>query len=287
LLEFLELPRSTYYYVIKSINKSNLDEDLMKEITNIFNESHKRYGYRRVTLVLNKNRIKKVNHKKVKRIMKELGLFAIQGKNGKYHSYKGDNGEFKENLLLEKVVDEEKHKTTYQRHFETEKPNEKWVTDVSEFKHPDGKLYLSPVLDLHDHSIIAYDISTSPNFEQTKRMIDKAFEANPNLEGLIFHSDQGWQYQMKQYKQWLNEKGIKQSFSRKGNCMDNSVMENFFGIIKNEMFYGHENEFETLDDLRKAIEEYIEWYNSKRISIKRNGMSPFEYRQHSILQLQY
>ncbi len=287
MLEFLELPRSTYYYVIKSINKSNLDEDLMKEITNIFNESHKRYGYRRVTLVLNKNRIKKVNHKKVKRIMKELGLFAIQGKNGKYHSYKGDNGEFKENLLLEKVVDEEKHKTTYQRHFETEKPNEKWVTDVSEFKHPDGKLYLSPVLDLHDHSIIAYDISTSPNFDQTKRMIDKAFESNPNLEGLIFHSDQGWQYQMKQYKQWLDEKGIRQSFSRKGNCMDNSVMENFFGIVKNEMFYGHEDEFETLDDLRKAIEEYIEWYNFKRISIKRNGMSPFEYRQHSILQLQY
>jgi transposase InsO family protein len=118
-------------------------------------------------------------------------------------------------------------------------------------------------------------------------MIDKAFEDNPNLEGLIFHSDQGWQYQMKQYKQWLNDKGIRQSFSRKGNCMDNSVMENFFGIIKNEMYYGHENEFETLDDLRKAIEEYIEWYNSKRISIKRNGMSPFEYRQHSILQLQY
>lgn len=265
----------------------DLDGELKKKITHIFNESHKRYGYRRVTFELNKDCEQKVNHKKVKRIMKELGLFAIQGKNGKYHSYKGDNGEFKENLLLEKVVDEEKHKTTFQRHFETKGPNEKWTTDVSEFKHPEGKLYLSPILDLYDHSIIAYDISTSPNFDQTKRMIDKAFESNPNLEGLIFHSDQGWQYQMKQYKQWLDEKGIRQSFSRKGNCMDNSVMENFFGIVKNEMFYGHEDEFETLDDLRKAIEEYIEWYNPKRISIKRNGMSPFEYRQHSILQLQY
>jgi len=269
------------------VNKADLDSELKDKITNIFNESHKRYGYRRVTFELNKDCKQKINHKKVKRIMKELGLFAIQGKNGKYHSYKGDNGESKENLLLEKIVDEEKNKTTFQRHFETEKPNEKWVTDVSEFKHRDGKLYLSPILDLYDHSIIAYDISTSPNFEQTKRMIDKAFESNPNLEGLIFHSDQGWQYQMKQYKHWLDEKGIRQSFSRKGNCMDNSVMENFFGIIKNEMFYGHENEFETLDDLRKAIEEYIEWYNFKRISIKRNGMSPFEYRQHSILQLQY
>ena len=269
------------------MNNPDSDEGLKKEITTIFNKSHKRYGYRRVTLELNKNHSKKVNHKKIKRIMKELGLFAIQGKNGKYHSYKGDNGELKENLLLEKVVNEEKHKTTFQRHFETEKPNEKWVTDVSEFKHPDGKLYLSPILDLYDHSIIAYDISTSPNFEQTKRMIEKAFEDNINLEGLIFHSDQGWQYQHKQYKQWLDEKGIRQSFSRKGNCMDNSIMENFFGIIKNEMFYGHENEFETLDDLRKAIEEYIEWYNFKRISTKRKGMSPFEYRQQSLVQLQY
>ena len=283
----MELPRSTYYYVIKSLNKPDSDEELKNIITAIFNDSHKRYGYRRVTLELNKNRSQTINHKKVKRIMKELGLFAIQGKNGKYHSYKGDNGEFKENLLLEKVVDEEKYKATFKRHFETKGPNEKWTTDVSEFKHPEGKLYLSPILDLYDHSIIAYDISTSPNFEQTKRMIDKAFEDNPNLEGLIFHSDQGWQYQMKQYKQWLDEKGIRQSFSRKGNCMDNSVMENFFGIIKNEMYYGHENEFETLDDLRKAIEEYIEWYNFKRISTKRNGMSPFEYRQHSIFQLQY
>ena len=269
------------------MNNPDLDSELKDKITHIFNESHKRYGYRRVTLELNKDCVQKVNHKKVKRIMKELGLFAIQGKNGKYHSYKGDNGEFKENLLLEKVVDEEKHKTTFQRHFETTGPNEKWTTDVSEFKHPDGKLYLSPILDLYDHSIIAYDISTSPNFEQTKRMIDKAFESNPNLEGLIFHSDQGWQYQMKQYKHWLDDKGIKQSFSRKGNCMDNSVMENFFGIVKNEMFYGHENEFETLDDLRKAIEEYIEWYNFKRISTKRKGMSPFEYRQQSLVQLQY
>ena len=283
----MELPRSTYYYVIKSLNKPDSDEELKNIITAIFNDSHKRYGYRRVTLELNKNRSQTVNHKKVKRIMKELGLFAIQGKNGKYHSYKGDNGEFKENLLLEKVVDEEKHKATFKRHFETKGPNEKWTTDVSEFKHPEGKLYLSPILDLYDHSIIASDISTSPNFEQTKRMIDKAFEDNPNLEGLIFHSDQGWQYQMKQYKQWLDEKGIRQSFSRKGNCMDNSVMENFFGIIKNEMYYGHENEFETLDDLRKAIEEYIEWYNFKRISTKRKGMSPFEYRQHSLVQLQY
>ena len=217
--------------------------------------------------------------------MHELGIFGIQGKNGKYHSYKNDNGEPKENLLLEKVIDEDKHRTTYKRHFETTAPNQKWTTDVSEFKHKDGKLYLSPIMDMYDGSIISYDLSLHPDFNQTRRMIDKAFEQYENLEVLIFHSDQGWQYQMKQYSLWLKSRGIKQSFSRKGNCMDNSLMENFFGILKNEMYYGHENEFKTIDDLKKAIDDYIKWYNETRINIKRKGLSPLEYRQQSFSQL--
>ena len=285
-MSFLEISKSTYYYVIKSLKKEDKDLELKEEIREIFEKNFKRYGYRRITIEVNKDRDNKVNHKKIKRIMKELGLFAIQGKNGKYHSYKGDNGELKENLLLEKVIDEQKHKTIYKRHFETLKPNEKWTTDVSEFKHKDGKLYLSPILDIFDGSIIAYDISLHPDFSQTKRMIEKAFESNQNLEGLIFHSDQGWQYQMKQYNIWLQEKGIQQSFSRKGNCMDNSPMENFFGIMKNEMYYGHENEFKTIDDLQKAMEDYIKWYNETRINIKRKGMSPLEYRLHSLSSIQ-
>ena len=277
------MSKSSYYYVISNTKKEDKNQEIKEKITEIFNKSQKRYGYRRVTLELNKTY--KVNHKKVKRIMKQLGLFAIQGKNGKYHSYKGDNGELKENLLLEKVVNEEKHQTTFVRHFEATKPNQKWTTDVSEFKHKDGKLYLSPILDMFDSSIVAYDISTTPDFEQIKRMLSKAFSENTNLDGLIFHSDQGWQYQMKYYKQMLQEKQIKQSFSRKGNCMDNSLMENFFGIIKNEMFYGHEEEFETIEDLRLAIENYIKWYNEDRINIKRKGLSPLQYRQQSFLNL--
>ena len=277
------MSKSSYYYVISNTKKEDKDQEIKEKIIEIFNKSQKRYGYRRVTLELNKTH--KVNHKKVKRIMKQLGLFAIQRKNGKYHSYKGDNGELKENLLLEKVVDEEKYKATFVRHFETTSPNQKWTTDVSEFKHKDGKLYLSPILDMFDSSIIAYDISTTPDFEQIKRMLSKAFSENTNLDGLIFHSDQGWQYQMKNYKQMLQEKQIKQSFSRKGNCMDNSLMENFFGIIKNEMFYGHEEEFETINDLRLAIENYIKWYNEDRINVKRKGLSPLQYRQQSFLNL--
>ena len=277
------MSKSSYYYVISNNKKEDKDKEIKEKIIEIFNKSKKRYGYRRITLEINKTH--KVNHKKVKRIMKQLGLFAVQGKNGKYHSYKGDNGELKENLLLEKVVDEEKHKTTFVRHFETTSPNQKWTTDVSEFKHKDGKLYLSPILDMFDSSIIAYDISTTPDFEQIKRMLSKAFKENTNLDGLIFHSDQGWQYLKKYYKQILQEKQIKQSFSRKGNCMDNSLMENFFGIIKNEMFYGHEEEFETIDDLRFAIENYIKWYNEDRINLKRKGLSPLQYRQQPFLNL--
>ena len=282
------MSKSTYYYEKKALAAQELaDKELKDEILKIYNDSKQTYGFRRITMALNKNREKKINHKRVQRIMRELGIFGIQGKNGKYHSYRNDNGEKKENLLLEKVVDEKEHKTTFKRHFETTGPNQKWTTDVSEFKHKDGKLYLSPIMDMFDGTIIAYDISEHPNFDQTKRMIDKAFEQYNNLEGLIFHSDQGWQYQMKQYGVWLKSRGIRQSFSRKGNCMDNSLMENFFGILKNEMFYGHETEFKTLDDLKIAIEEYIKWYNEKRISVKRKGMTPLECRLHSLSQLQY
>nr|MCR5300750.1 IS3 family transposase [Erysipelotrichaceae bacterium] len=224
-----------------------------------------------------------INHKKIRRIMSQNGLFGKQPKN-KYHSYKGDNGESKENLLLYKEVDEVNHKTEYIRDFKTSKPNEKWTTDVSEFKAPGGKLYLSPILDMYDSSIISYDISLHPDFAQTKRMIGEAFDKYPDLEGLIFHSDQGWQYQMKPYQKWLKDKGIRQSFSRKGNCMDNSLMENFFGIMKNEMYY--DCEFKSLDELRTAMEEYILYYNTERINAKRKGLSPLQFRQQSLSQLQ-
>ena len=252
----------------------------MSIILPVFEYHKSRYGYRRIILAAEE--LKGVNHKRIQRIMKEHSLFARQPKN-RYHSYKGDNGEYKENLLLHKKIDEDNHKTRYIRDFNTSRPNEKWTTDVSEFKASKGKLYLSPIMDMYDSSIISYDISSSPDFNQTRRMIDEAFDKYPDLEGLIFHSDQGWQYQMKPYQTWLKDKGILQSFSRKGNCMDNSLMENFFGIMKNEMYYGYT--YNSAEELRKAMEEYIIYYNTERISIKRKGLSPIAYRQQSLSQL--
>lgn len=279
------MAKSTYEYYnsdkhIKAVHrKETKDEKILAIIKPVFEKHKSRYGYRRIILSLN-NDLQGVNHKRIQRIMRENGLFGKQAKH-KYHSYKGDDGESKENLLLDKIVDEQTSKITLKRNFSTTAPNQKWTTDVSMFKISEGKLYLSPIMDMYDGSIISYDISITADFNQTKRMIDSAFNQFDDLNGLIFHSDQGWQYQMEPYKQWLKDRGIIQSFSRKGNCMDNSLMENFFGIMKNEMFYGEEATFETLDDLKAAMEEYIRYYNEERISLKRKGLTPLQYRHQS------
>lgn len=280
LLKVAHLSRSTYYYQLSKRDKDEKNKDLMQRITEIFNEHKGHYGFRRITLEL-RNKGFQVNKKKVRRLMDKLGLKGKQPKM-KYHSYKGDMNGTTSNQLLDKVVDEEKHKTYYERNFATTSCNEKWTTDVSMFHIPAGKLYLSPILDMHNREIIAYNISESPNYAQIQDMLEKAFDQYDDLEGLIFHSDQGWQYQMQPYRQSLAEKGIIQSMSRKGNCMDNSPMENFFGIMKSEMLYGHEAEFKTLDDLRKAMEEYIIYYNTKRITEKIKGLTPVDYRCQSL-----
>lgn len=285
LLKISGLKKSTYEYY-KSQKHLNAytrkvveDKIILAQIKTIFDKHKSRYGYRRVYLELKKTI--KINHKKVQRIMRENKLRGIHPK-VKYHSYKGDNGLFKKNLLLYSSFDSIKQKEVLKRDFNANKPNEKWTTDVSEFHIPAGKLYLSPILDMFDSSIISYNISTSPNFNQVTDMLNTAFNKYKNLDGLIFHSDQGWQYQMKYYQQQLINRGIKQSFSRKGNCMDNSLMENFFGIMKNEMFYGQEYKYKTLDILKESMIEYIDYYNNMRINLKRKGLTPIEFRNQSL-----
>ena len=257
------------------------NDEVMNTIIDIYHTHKGRYGYRRIALELT-NKGFTTNHKKVKRLMTVMGLYGVTPK-AKYKSYKGDMNGTVKNQLLTKVIDEENHKTYYERDFETTKCNEKWSTDVSEFHIVTGKLYLSPIIDMHNREIISYSISKSPNFDQTKTMLEQAFDKYPNLKGLIFQSDQGWQYQMESYHRILEEKGISQSMSRKGNCLDNSPMENFFGRMKNEMFYGHEYEFKTLEELEIAMEEYIKYYNTQRITVKLKGLTPVQYRNQSLL----
>lgn len=269
LLKAASLSRSTYYF---EINKPDLDiknQEIIDIIQSIFKENKSRYGVRRITAEL-VNRGYKINHKKVQRLMNKLGLKAIKPKI-KYHSYMGQVGVVADNII--------------NKNFKATKPNEKWTTDVSEFKCPFGKAYISPILDMFGTDIVAFDLSLSPNFEQTTRMLNEAFKKNPNLKGLIFHSDQGWQYQMRQYSEKLKEKGIIQSMSRKGNCIDNCIMETFFGTLKREMFYGHEHEFQTFEQLKQAIAEYIDYYNNKRIKGKTKWMPPAKFREASMLAL--
>ena len=270
LLKVAALAKSTYFF---ELNKVDIDDIKNKElcdlITSIFFENKERYGFRRITAELH-NRGIVVNHKKVTRIMRKLGLKG-KVKKQKYHSYIGEVGHIAENII--------------NRDFEATKPNEKWTTDVSQFNCPFGKAYLSPILDMFGTDIIAWDLSLSPNLEQTKRMLDEAFKTNPNLEGLIFHSDMGWQYQHNYYQERLKEKGIIQSMSRKGNCIDNCIMETFFGTLKREMFYGHEQEFQTFEQLKQAIAEYIDYYNNRRIKGKTKWMPPVKFREASMLTL--
>ena len=269
LLKLAEMARSTFYYYLKKY-KSNHDKyhKIKKEIFNIFNENKGRYGYRRITLEL-KNRGFNINHKTVSKLMNILGIKSIQRPKRRYNSYQGSIGKIANNLL--------------KRDFKADKPNQKWVTDVTEFKVHDRKLYLSPIIDLFNGEIISYNLSKHPTFQQITDMLEKAFIKIKNNTNLILHSDQGWQYQMKIYQKMLKEKGIKQSMSRKGNCLDNSCAENFFGILKSELFYPKEKEYKNIEELEKDIKEYIEYYNNSRIKSKLTGMSPIQYRKHSLI----
>ncbi len=198
--------------------------------------------------------------------MKQLGLRGKQRKNDKYHSYKGDVGRVADNLL--------------KRNFYAEKPFEKIITDVTQFNVCDEKVYLYPVLDLFNNEVVSYSISRSPNLEQIREMLDGLFEKLPTGATPIFHSDQGWQYQRVEYQRLLAEHNITQSMSRKDNCMDNGTMENFFGRLKVEMFYGEK--FESVNAFIDELKNYIDYYNNEKIFLKLKGMSPVQYRTHSL-----
>ena len=184
----------------------------------------------------------------------------------KYRSYKGEVGKIAPNLL--------------NRDFNAEKPNEKWVTDVTEFSLFGEKLYLSPILDLYSRDVVSYTISERPVLSMVTSMLDKAFELLPDDTQLILHSDQGWQYQHTQYQRMLAKKGIQQSMSRKGNCLDNAVMENFFGLLKSELLYLME--FKSMDHFKQELIEYLDYYNNHRIKAKLKGLPPAIHRQQTL-----
>jgi len=263
LLGLCGLARSTYYYYLKQVQNPDKYENAKREILRIFNDNKSRYGYRRILFIMRQNGYI-INHKTVLKLMTSLGIKAKQ-RRSRYKSYKGEVGKIAPNIL--------------NREFNAELPYEKLTTDVTEFAVCNEKVYLSPIMDLFNREIVSFSITKSPNFMQTKEMLQGLFDILPDNAKPILHSDQGWQYQMKEYQRLLCKHKITQSMSRKGNCLDNSSMENFFGRLKTEMFFGET--FKTTDEFIDSLNEYIHYYNHERISLKLKGMSPVQYRTHS------
>ena len=250
--------------------EANPDAEIIEKILEI-RKKHEDWGCKRIHGYLSKTM--KINIKKVHRIIKEnnLQVKTYHKKNGKLNTYKGTVGKVADNII--------------NRNFKTDKAHKKITTDTTEFKYYEkdksgnyqiNKAYLNPFLDMFNSEIISYSISKRPNYKAVEEALDKAIEITKDQKEVIYHSDQGRLYQIPRYVNTLKENGITQSMSRKGNCLDNSIMENFFSIIKQEMY--NKKVFYSFEELEQAIIEYIHYYNHKRIKEKLNFMSPVEYR---------
>jgi len=255
LLKAAGLARSTFYYQTKVQQAGDRYARLKADIRSHYERHRGRYGYRRITAAL-----KQANHKTVQRLMQAMGLKSLV-RPKKYRSYRGTMATVP-NVL--------------QRCFEAERPNQKWVTDVTEFNVLGQKLYFSPVMDLYNGEIVAYEMQSRPHLPLVGNMLKKALATLSGQDAPLLHSDQGWQYQHPAYRRQLAEHGLTQSMSRKGNCLDNAAMESFFGTLKSELF--HLNKFTSIGQLHKEIGRYIRYYNHHRIKTKLKGLSPVQYR---------
>jgi putative transposase len=260
LLKTAGLARSSFYYQLNQMHLADRYAALKVRIRRIFDQHRGRYGYRRITAAIRREGMV-VNHKTIQRLMGDMELKScVRVK--KYRAYHGEVGRAAPNIL--------------ERRFDAKRPNRKWVTDVTEFRVGSQKLYLSPVLDLYNAEIVAYEISPRPLFNMVGTMLRKAFARLGPRDKPILHSDQGWQYRMPLYREALKQHSVRQSMSRRGNCLDNAAMESFFGTLKAEFY--HLNQFRDLDDLRTGLQRYIHYYNHVRIKSKLEGLSPVEYR---------
>lgn len=246
------IPESSYHYHIKMIKNGNLDEELEQQIQGIFNKHDGNYGYRRICMEF-RNQGFIVNHKKVQRIMKKLGIKGdkFRRKSRKYSSYKGNVGTIAKNRV--------------HRRFYTGVCHQKLTTDITEFKCADGvKLYLNPIMDMFNGEILTYGISNHPTLDLALKPLEETIAIIKDTKyRTTIHSDQGWHYPHNKWVKTLKENKIFQSMSRKGNCLDNSPMENFFGLMKQEMYFGEK--LCTFEELKRKIEAYIYYYNHERI----------------------
>nr|VDG61841.1 transposase IS861 orfB [Streptococcus thermophilus] len=265
LLDAAGMPRSTFFYHQKRLSEPDKHAVLKHAIRESFERNKHRYGYRRVLLDL-RNEGWVVNHKVVYKLMREMGLRAKIRQRRRYVSYAGTISHIAENKL--------------DRKFSPDTPNTAFVSDVTEFRVAGRKVYLSPVMDLFDRSIVAHTVATSPSTAFTAASLTKAIAACAPEPGWMMHTDQGFQYQHVSWRDLIDDNGGVQSMSRKANCYDNAVMENFFGHVKTEMYHGEV--FDTIEDFNQAIDDYIEWYNTKRVQQRLKGLTPTQYRNQAL-----
>ncbi|MFD2630418.1 IS3 family transposase [Oceanobacillus kapialis] len=261
------IARSSYYKWVNRISttEEKVNEEILTEIYAVDKEFNGIYGYRRMKINVNRRLSHQYNHKRIYRLMKFAGIKAVIRKKRKPY-IKSTPQHVAENKL--------------KREFTAENPNEKWVTDVTEFKYGEmSKAYLSAILDLHDGSIVSYVIGRSNNNSLVFDTFDKALKVEPEA-GPLFHSDRGFQYTSKTFKRKIEKAGMTQSMSRVGKCIDNGPMESFWGMLKSEEYYL--NTYSSFEELKEAIEAYINFYNCRRYQESLNGLSPLEYRAKAV-----
>ncbi len=265
LLQVAGLARSTFYYQCQATQRADAQSILAARIRTVYDEHKGRYGFRRITAALRRSTEEPVNHKCVQRLMQKMGLRALIRAKKRVRHVTGMSDEQVPNIL--------------HRDFCATAPNQKWVTDVTEFNVSGHKLYLSACMDLYNGEIVAYRMARRPVFEMVSSMLETALSRTSCAAGLIVHSDQGWHYKMQPYRAMLARHGAKQSMSRKGNCFDNAAIESFFGTLKAEYF--HLKRPDSVDALEAGVHDYVQYYNRERIKLGLQGLSPVEYRLRS------
>lgn len=264
LLKKLNLAKSSYYYQEKTIYAEDKYSNLRKRIIQLFHENRDIFGYRRIHTLLHREGIK-VSEKVVRRIMKQEKLIIRRKRRQKYNSYKGEITPAVENVIA--------------RDFHATKPNQKWLTDITEFSIKAGKVYLSPIIDCLDGMPVSWTIGTSPNAELANTMLRNAIATLKPNEKPIVHSDRGCHYRWPEWIQIMEEANLTRSMSKKGCSPDNSACEGFFGHLKTEMFYGHDWDEYSIEEFIQEINRYMGWYCKDRIKSTLGGLSPLDYRR--------
>lgn len=258
------MARSTYYRYVGGKNPGrDRYADVRPLVREAFSRTPNGMGYRQVALVLRNEQGLRISGKTVLRLMREEGL-ACRIRRKRYDSYRGEQGKAARNVL--------------NREFSSDAPMRKLVTDVTEFSQPWGKAYLSPVMDLFNNEIVSWSVSRHPNMAQIDEMMENL---EKRLDGpALLHSDQGWQYRQRRFQSKLASLGIEQSMSRKATCLDNACMEGFFGHLKDEFYRGRR--FDSFETFKRELDSYIDYWNTHRYQARLKGMTPVQYRGHSI-----